>query len=307
MTPSTAAIPLTSLRISRTHYAELNAPDPAAAAAFAVDHLGLQLVHVDDSGRHYLAGYGLDRYSLVYGPGDGEIDHISYLVRSPSDLARAERALADAGLPHGPVAPSALWRHEPALRFTHQTGVELELTTGVNVANTMHWAVATPSATPAPITCDHAILRAADVSAANTFNSSVMGLRESSRIVAPDGIPVLTFFRAHTLYHCFGTARSDRNGLHHVAFTLKNDLALFAAHESIRDAGDVEIVWGPVRHGAGGNIAFYFRDQVGHLIEFSAEEEIILNEDTYDPDVWPTSLDRASDEWGSHPPDAIKG
>jgi catechol 2,3-dioxygenase len=307
MTSSTSPIPTAGLAIARGHYAALTAPDPAAAAAFAVARLGLGLVHVDDSGRHYLAAHGLDRYSLVYSPGEGEVDHVSYLVRSSSDLERAAQTLADAGVAHKAVSPSQLWRHEPTLRFTHQTGVELELTTGVNVDTTMHWAVNAPSATPAPITFEHAILRASDVPAANAFNSSVMGLRESSRIVAPDGIPVLTFVRAHTLYHCFGTARSDRNGLHHIAFTLKNDLALFAAHESMRDAGDVEIIWGPVRHGAGGNIAFYFRDQAGHIIEFSAEEEIILNENTYEPDVWPTSLDRASDEWGTHPPDAIKG
>jgi catechol 2,3-dioxygenase-like lactoylglutathione lyase family enzyme len=285
----------------------LSVPEPEAAADFAERLLGFSLVHVDGAGRHYLAAHGLDRYSLVYVQGEPGIDHFSFLVRSQRALARAQDALDAAGFKESTVKQSDLWRHEPAVRFSHPAGVTLELTTGVNVETLMHWSVQTPAPTPAPITCEHAILRASDVTAANEFDRDVMGLAESSRIVPPDNIPVLTFFRAHTLYHCFGTARSERNGVHHVAFTLKNDNAVLAAVDSMRDSGEVEIVWGPVRHGAGSNVAVYFRDQAGNLIEFSAEEELILNDETYEPDVWPISVDRANDEWGSHPPDAMKG
>lgn len=295
------------LGIDRAHYAALAAPDPAAAAEFAERYLGFSLVHVDSDGRHYLAGHGLDRYSLVYVPGEMGLDHLSFLVRSPGALLEAEDALVSAGIQVQRAEDSGLWHHEPSIRFTHSTGETLELTTGVNVASLMHWEVQAPKAVTAPLTCDHAILRAVDVEAANIFDAEVMGLKESGRIVAPDEIPILTFFRAHTLYHCFGTARSNRSGLHHVAFTLKNDKALFRAHEAISSSGGVEMLWGPVRHGAGGNIAFYFRDQVGHIIEFTAEEEVILNDETYLPDAWPVSVVRASDEWGTHPPESMKG
>lgn len=39
---------------------------------------------------------------------------------------------------------------------------------------------------------------------------------------------------------------------------------------------DVEIIWAPVRRGCGQDIAGYFRDAIGHIVEFSAEEELIL-------------------------------
>ena len=45
--------PSRSLGIDRAHYVALEADDPAAAARFAVDHLGFFLVHVDKEGRHY--------------------------------------------------------------------------------------------------------------------------------------------------------------------------------------------------------------------------------------------------------------
>ena len=68
--------------------------------------------------------------------------------------------------------------------------------------------VAEPQTTPAPISFDHAIMRAVDVGAGFEFASRVMGLKKFARIVAPDAIPVLGFFRCHTLYHCYGAARS---------------------------------------------------------------------------------------------------
>jgi catechol 2,3-dioxygenase len=296
---------VSGLGIDRAHYTMVGADDPVAASRFAVETMGLSLVHVDGAGRHYLAAHGLDPYSLVYAPGERSLVHISFLVRGRGALDTAAAALADAGVDCARVTEHELWRHAPALRFTHATGATIELTTGVQTDLPLAWEVAAPRAVPGPITLDHVFVRAVDVAGSNDFNARVMGLRESARIVPPDDIPILTFFRAHTLWHCFGTARSPFDGLHHIQFTLKNDHALFAAHEAVRDRG-VEIVWGPVRHGAGQNIAFYFHDAVGNLIEFSSEEELVLNDDTYTPDVWPLSDPRATDEWGSHPPEAMK-
>src|SRR5262245_24426871 len=85
--------------------------------------MGFYLVHADSEGRHYLAGHGLDPYSLVYTPGEqGNVDHISYVVRSAADLLIAEQRLAELGVKNERVAHSPLWRHGPALRFTNPSG-----------------------------------------------------------------------------------------------------------------------------------------------------------------------------------------
>jgi catechol 2,3-dioxygenase-like lactoylglutathione lyase family enzyme len=192
------------------------------------------------------------------------------------------------------------------LRFTNPSGQVIELTPGVLVDVPMAALVAEPQTTPGPISFDHTIVRAVDVAAGYEFSSRVMGLKESARIVAPDGIPVLGFFRCHTLYHCYGVARSQYDGLHHMQFTMKNPLAVHAAFEHMKQRGKVELIWGPLRHGAGHNIVFYFRDYTGHIVEYSAEEEIILNDATYVPRVWPVTDPRAADEWNlSHVPEAM--
>jgi catechol 2,3-dioxygenase-like lactoylglutathione lyase family enzyme len=296
-----------SLGIDRANYIAIHSNNPAAAAQYAVENMGFYLVHADTEGRHYLAAHGLDPYSLVYTPGEqGKLDHISYVVRSAGDLLAAERSLAELGVKTERIAQSPLWRHGPALRFTNPSGQTIELTPGVLVDVPMAALVAEPRTAPAPISFDHTIVRAADVGAGFEFASRVMGLKESARIVAPDGIPVLGFFRCHTLYHCYGAARSSYNGLHHMQFTLKNPLAVYAAFELLKKRGKVELIWGPLRHGAGHNIVFYFRDYTGNIVEYSAEEEIILNDATYVPRVWPVTDPLAADEWsGSHIPEAM--
>ena len=296
-----------SLGIDRANYIAIHSNDPAAAARYAVENMGFYLVHADREGRHYLAGHGLDAYSLVYTPGEqGKVDHISYVLRSAGDLLAAEKRLTELGVKSERIAHSPLWRHGPALRLTNPSGQTIELTPGVLVDVPMAALVAEPQTTPAPISFDHAIMRAVDVGAGFEFASRVMGLKEYARIVAPDAIPVLGFFRCHTLYHCYGAARSPDDGLHHMQFTLKNPLAVHGAFEHIKERGTVELIWGPLRHGAGHNIVFYFRDYTGNIVEYSAEEEIILNDATYAPRVWPVTDPRAADEWNlSHIPAAM--
>ena len=97
------------LGIDRANYIAVHSTDPAAAAKYAVEHMGFFLVHVDKEGRHYLGAHGLDPYSLVYTRGEqGAVDHISYVVRDAADLAEAEANLAAAGV-------KAEHKHYPSL------------------------------------------------------------------------------------------------------------------------------------------------------------------------------------------------
>jgi hypothetical protein len=46
------------------------------------------------------------------------------------------------------------------------------------------------------------------------------------------------------------------------------------------------------RRGWGESIVFYFRNYTGNIVEFSAEEEIILNDATYVSRAWRRGRDR---------------
>jgi catechol 2,3-dioxygenase len=153
-----------SLGTDRGNYIAIQSNNPAAAAQYAVENMGFYLVHTDGEGRHYLAAHGLDPYSLVYTPGEqGKVDHLSYVVRCADDLLAAEKRLAEFVVKSERIERSPLWRHGSALRFVNPSGQTIELTPGVLVDVPMAALVAEPQSTPAPVTFDHAIVRAADV------------------------------------------------------------------------------------------------------------------------------------------------
>lgn len=288
--------------IERAGYIALRSAEPAAAADFAARHLGFCLVHVDDAGRHYLAANGLDPYSLVYVPGELGIDHVSYVVHDLAALRRAEERLRATGADVRRIEPNPLWRAGAALRVISPAGHAVHITPGARVDVPMGHLVMPTAPAPAPISFDHVAPRILDVDTEMAFATGVLGLKESARVVAPGVGRVIAFFRSHTLFHCYTVVRGPENGLHHYQFSVKNAPAVHAAYERIRDEGVVEIVWGPVRHGPGHNVAFYLRDYDGHFVEFSAEEEIILDNDSYIPQEWSAENPRFADEWGSAPP-----
>ena len=100
-----------------------------------------------------------------------------------------------------------------------------------------------------------------------------------------------------------------RNDIHHFNFTLKNAAAVHAAYKEMRDSfaesGEAPVLWGPVRHGPGNNIAIYFYDNDHNLIEYSAEEEIILDGGAYVVQEWSSDNPKTLDEWGSTAPAAL--
>ena len=219
-------------------------------------------------------------------------------------LSEAGARLANAGI--------AVTRHEPSrwspgasLGFSTPAGHALRLTTGLTADNPIAATTPRPAIAGAPIVCDHVVVTCADVPSESAFAARTLGLMESSRIETPDDTAVMTFFRASKLYHCLALAQSSTNGLHHVQFTLKDAAAVFEAREKMRSGARVELLWGPVRHGPGHNVACYFRDHAGHVIEFSAEEEVILDDEAYSPMRWSVLDHRSLDEWCTRPPETM--
>ncbi|GII90739.1 VOC family protein [Sinosporangium siamense] len=293
------------LGIHRTGHVTLFSPDPAASADFAVRHLGFVHAGHDDDGRHYLAGHGPDAYSLVYAPGEKGLQAISYIVTDAEALEEAAAALAKAGVAVTRDDRTSRFRQGPSIRFQTPAGHPIELITGLAPDVPVAASTRRPTAVPAPIASDHVVMRTVDMDAEIAYASTTLGLMESSRIQLPDNSPLMAFFRANKLYHCLALARADVNGLHHVQFTVKDGPAVLEAHEAMTRNDEVEILWGPVRHGPGHNVAIYFRDHVGHIMEFSSEEETILDDENYSPQRWSGGDHRSMDEWGTFPPESF--
>jgi catechol 2,3-dioxygenase-like lactoylglutathione lyase family enzyme/uncharacterized protein YciI len=289
--------------IERMNYLALKAADPAAAAAFATEKMGFSLAHVDEDGTHYLAARGVDPYSLVYVKDDTPgMHHLSYLVRDEAALSAAAGRLEAAGVAVEHVAEPG-WNHKPSIRFRTPNGHLLELTTGVHTDLPVAHMVEPLETAPAPVVPDHVGLGAPDFDAEVAFALETLGLKTSSKIMAPDGSQVMEFMRApgRLLYHCLVAVNTPEAEMHHYQMSLKSVDSFYATYDALRERS-VDIQWGPLRHGPGHNIAMYFQDGAGYWIEYSVEEEIIVDDEHYVPRTWTVADPHVVDEWQTGPP-----
>lgn len=290
--------------IQRMNYLALRAADPASAAAFAVEKMGFSLAHAAPDGTHYLRAHGVDPYSLVYKPGDEPgMDHVSYLVRDDAALDAAATQLADAGVTVERLSEPE-WNHAPSIRFRTPAGHLIELTTGVHTDLPVAHIVQAPNGGgPAPVAPDHVGLGAPEFETEMQFAQDTLGLLPSNRVMASEDMQVMSFLRApgRYLYHCLVVVRAEEPVMHHYQMTLKSVDSFYETYEALKAAG-VDIQWGPLRHGPGHNIAMYFQDGAGYWIEYSVEEEIILDDEHYVPRTWTVADPHVVDEWQTGPP-----
>jgi catechol 2,3-dioxygenase len=296
-----------AIGIERVNYIALNATDPEAAARYAVERMGFSLAHAAADGSHYLQAHGLDRYSLVYKPGEEHgLHHVSYLMHDQQTIDNAAVRLERASV-SVKRNDEVEWESAPSIRFDTPGGHTIEFTTGVHTDIPVAHLIEAPKSGggAAPVVADHIGLGSADFDAEDRFMADVLGQLHSSRIMSPDGVQIMSFMRSpgRYLYHDVVLVRTPARSMHHVQFSLKNVDQFYETAEALR-ANDVKIEWGPLRHGPGHNIALYFKDAEGYWIEYSVEEEIILHDPTYIPRTWSVEDSKVIDEWNGGPPPA---
>jgi catechol 2,3-dioxygenase-like lactoylglutathione lyase family enzyme len=114
------------------------------------------------------------------------------------------------------------------------------------------------------------------------FYSRVMGFRVSDWIG-----DFFVFMRCNTDHHSVNFIRGRNTRMHHIAFELKDFSHLQDSCE-ILGQNQIPIIWGPLRHGPGHNIATYHRDHDDQVIEFFCEMDQMFDEELgyFEPRPW---------------------
>jgi catechol 2,3-dioxygenase-like lactoylglutathione lyase family enzyme len=96
-----------------------------------------------------------------------------------------------------------------------------------------------------------------------------------------------SFLRCGPDHHTVNFRAGDKNFMHHIAFELKDWAHLGLACETLGQHKR-PILWGPLRHGIGHNLAIYHRDPDDHIVEFYAELDQMKSEELgyFDPRPW---------------------
>ena len=123
------------------------------------------------------------------------------------------------------------------------------------------------------------------------------------------------FMRCGPDHHTVNFVRGQRTQMHHIAFELKDWAQIQSACDFL-GSKNIQLAWGPGRHGPGHNIYTYHRNPDDQIIELFTELDKMLDEKLgyFDPRPWhrdrpqvPKVWDQARDIWGTPPtPDYIR-
>ena len=163
-----------------------------------------------------------------------------------------------------------------------------------------------------PLKLGHVAWVVNDVPATVDFYTRVLGFRVSDWIG-----DFFAFIRCNSDHHTLNFIRGKNEKMHHMAFELKDVVHLQSACD-LMGQREHPILWGPLRHGPGHNMAIHHRNPDDQVIELYCELDQMLDEDLgyflprpwhHDtpqrPKVWPHGLNNC---WGLPPlPDLNRG
>jgi catechol 2,3-dioxygenase len=220
-------------------------------------------------------------------------DHVGLEVGSAEELRAVEQRAVAAGarlLVEVPAEPG----RGLAIRFVGPADIVYEIYAGMErLPITIAHSLA-----PHARKFGHLTFYCDDQDAVVAFWLDGLGFRVSDRAEG------LVWTRCDADHHGLAVAAvPGRNALHHHAWEVQDWGALGRYCDDIALRGR-KLLWGPVRHGPGFNLATYLEDPDGGVIEVYADLLQIADDDAYVPVDW-SDEPRALNLWGPGPDEAL--
>jgi catechol 2,3-dioxygenase-like lactoylglutathione lyase family enzyme len=278
--------PITHLR-SIAITAEL----PAELLDFYENTWGLRQVGTSPTGGLRLRARGGEHHVFTLEPGDNHsLERITLGAQSAAavdEIADRARRVGIA-VEYGPGRPP----NDRAAGYTvvlrDPEGRRVEINADVPVHPD------TLSGVAGPDRLSHIVLNTTNMAAAKNFFVGVLGFRISDWYENE----LMVFLSCNELHHCIALAPGAWTSLNHAAFEVASADEVMHALGRMRKAG-YNTVWGPGRHGPGGNVFAYFVDPVGNVIEYTAE--VIVIGAHWQAQSWARNAENA-DVWGTSDP-----
>ena len=250
------------------------------------DVVGLQLVERDRQ-RAFLATNS-GQLSVVLELGSREnCDAISFEVSKTMSFEDMARELSAQGL-KSEVRNDSVPDLAQVLRFSDIKGTQLEL-----FSEPRFVPKGPPKGGATTLKLGHLAFVVKDPKATADFYAKVLGFRVSDWIG-----DFFVFMRCGVDHHTVNFIRGATVKMHHIAFEMRDTAHL---HNALDQLGQkrIEIIWGPVRHGPGHNVAAYHLDPSGQMIEFFAELDQMSDEEDgfFDPKPWHRDLPQKPKIW----------
>lgn len=278
----------------------ISAEEPESLLPFYEETWGLASVGRTPEGSILLRANGAEHHVLALVPGDGhslEGIHLGASSAAYVDELAAELGAAGTEVVRGPERRRDVEGGGYGVTFLDPEGRRVE----VSHAVTEHGEDREGLRDYSPDRLSHIVLNSVDLPRSQAFYVGLLGLSVSDSYERD----LMIFLRCNALHHCIVLAPGEWTSLNHVAFEVESAEEVMKSLGRMRAAG-FETIWGPGRHGPGGNVFCYFTDPVGNVIEYTAE--LLELDDTWEPQVWARTPENA-DVWGTSggiTPDVIK-
>ncbi len=262
------------IKVSRLDHITLETPDVERQLDYYERVMGLH-VAAREAGSICLASR-VGELVVTLRPGSAaRCAQLSLQVAPGTDLGDAARELSSEGI-------TARLRHDPApntsesLTFTDLNGNEVELVSDTSFL--------TPKEGMGigPFKLGHVAFVVDDPIATAAFYERVLGFRVSDWVDQ-----YFVFMRCGPDHHTVNFLKSTQPRMHHFAFEMR-DAAHLTESCDVLGREKLEIVWGPVRHGPGHNIATYHYNTDHLMIELYTELDRMSDEQVgrFDPRPW---------------------
>jgi catechol 2,3-dioxygenase len=272
--------------IAAVGHVALRVRDLEAAERTATEVLGLERTAREGGWSYFSPGEVHHAIQYIAAEEDG-VDHLGLVAAGPEALAEIRRRLEAEGTPivaDGPLDPQL----PDGLAFEGPGGFVFEVYLGMPAAS-----VAPASGGVRPNRFGHYTLTVADPARLSDFLERVLDFRVSDIVEAG------RFLRCNVDHHGIAVLPGEGK-MHHHAWEVR-DIGEIARLADLLDSRGEHLIWGPIRHGAGDNIAAYFVDSSGMVIEYYADMQRIYDE-AHEPGQWTMEDPRSYSLWAPVPP-----
>jgi catechol-2,3-dioxygenase len=274
------------LKVHRLGYANLVTPDIERQVDYWTRVIGLQIVERSPDQVFLATKLGLEAIFLERGS-VSHLSRISFQVPPDGDLGELAAALHRQGVKNErrtDISPGV----SEAIAFRDPASVQIEV-----FAQCRFHAHDKSDAGIGPVKFGHVAHRVRDVQLQAAFYSEVLGFRTSDWIGDH-----FVFMRCGVDHHTVNFVRYETPALHHIAFEVKDWGELQRACEVLAK-NNIQLVWGPLRHVVGHNVAAYHRNADDVRVEMYCEMDMMKDEALgyWEPRPWHEEIPLRPKNW----------
>lgn len=255
----------------------------------AVDVLGLRVTQRAGN-TAYLAASGVHHELRYVEDETSGVDSLGLVARDGDALLEIRRRIAEAGfrlLPHRPLAEGL----GDGFAFEGPEGFVFEVTLGMALDKPTRLSFG-------PNRYGHFNFHPKEPTRMKDFLVDLLDFRVSDVIGADHAY----FLRCNSEHHGIAIIRGGGT-FHHHAWEAQSVAELTRLGDRLHTLGR-KLIWGPVRHGAGNNIAAYYIEHTGSVVELYTDIEHIYN-DLRAPVYWEKD-DIWFNNWSDYLPDGFR-